>query len=239
VMLYYYADAYEGPTAFAKVFHRLFVQHPLSAGVCTRKDYVVERMDRALVRHEQEGAETPFTVTSLGCGPGMEVSAFVDRRRDWRGQIHWRLIDQEPRTLEVAHEGALRALANAEGRGSVECLNLAFGQLLKSPQLLAQGGPQRFIYSTGLFDYLNTTTAQRLLVALYECLAPGGEMLIGNAKGPNEYFFCPEFVLDWSLIYRTREQMCELASALPSDAAVEVELEPGGAYWFLRLRKGH
>jgi extracellular factor (EF) 3-hydroxypalmitic acid methyl ester biosynthesis protein len=41
VMLYYYANAYEGDTAFAKLFHKLFINHPLSAGVCTRKDYVV------------------------------------------------------------------------------------------------------------------------------------------------------------------------------------------------------
>jgi len=237
VMLYYYADAFEGQTAFAKVFHRLFVQHPLSAGVCTRKDYVVDCMDGALARHEAGPVTSPFMVTSLGCGPAMEVSSFVERRRTWRGQVHWRLIDQEPRTLEVAHEGAMRALAGTEGRGSVECLNLAFGQLLKTPQLLTRGGPQHFIYSTGLFDYLPVPTGQRLLGALYECLAPGGEMLIGNAKGPNDYFFCPEFVLDWSLIYRSREQMIELASALPGGAIIDVELEPGGAYWFLRIRK--
>ncbi|MDB4973132.1 MAG: hypothetical protein JWN48_1473 [Myxococcaceae bacterium] len=237
VMLYYYADAFEGETAFAKAFHRLFVQHPLSAGVCTRKDYVVERMERELAQHEHASADAPFYVTSLGCGPAMEVSGFVHSRRSWNSPIHWRLIDQEARTLQVAYEGAQRALAKVDARGSVECLNLAFGQLLKSPQLLARGGPQHFIYSTGLFDYLPTHTGQQLIRALYDCLTPSGEMLIGNAKGPNDYFFCPEFVLDWSLIYRTREEMRELASVLPSGAHVELELEPGGAYWFLRVRK--
>ena len=239
VMLYYYADAFEGETAFAKAFHRLFVQHPLSAGVCTRKDYVVDCMERELARHEQRRTpDSTFAVTSLGCGPALEVSAFIESRKTWQGQIHWRLIDQEPRTLEVAYTGAQRALASVSSRGTVECLNLAFGQLLRSPQLLTRGGEQHFIYSTGLFDYLNTKTSQQLLRALYDCLAPGGEMLIGNAKGPNNYFFCPEFVLDWTLIYRTQEEMRELASVLPGDARVEVDLEPGGAYWFLRIRKG-
>jgi extracellular factor (EF) 3-hydroxypalmitic acid methyl ester biosynthesis protein len=236
VMLYYYADAFEGDTAFAKLFHKLFVQHPLSAGVCTRKDYVIECMKGELARHTAASRGT-FAVTSLGCGPAKDVSGFIDAQQSWEPQIHFRLIDQETETLQVAFEGAQRALAHSGSRGVVECLNLSFGQLLKSPKLLERGGPQHFIYSTGLFDYLNTPTAQQLIATLYDCLTPGGQMLIANAKGPNHYFFCPEFVLDWSLIYRTREEMEELARVLPSDAAVDIELESGGAYWFLKVRR--
>ncbi|HVZ35199.1 MAG TPA: PilZ domain-containing protein [Polyangiaceae bacterium] len=239
VMLYYYANAYEGPTAFAKLFHKLFVEHPLSAGVCTRKEFVVKCMHEALARHHSLTPGADFAVTSLGCGPAMEVASFVDARRSWEGRVRWRLIDQEPRTLQVAYEGALRALCRAGGRTTVECLNLSFGQLLKQPQLFTRGGRQDFIYSTGLFDYLPKQTAQALLVALYSCLTPGGELLVGNAVGPNHYFFCPEFVLDWNLTYRTKQEMFDLAACLPSTAEVEVELEPGAAYWFLRVRKAH
>ena len=141
------------------------------------------------------------------------------------------------RTLQVAYEGAQRSLSRCDSNGLLECLNLSFGQLLKNPALLERGGPQHFIYSTGLFDYLPVRTAQQVIEALYACLAPGGRMLIGNAKGPNDYFFCPEFVLDWSLLYRTRDEMMELTRGLPTDARVEVELEPGGAYWFLEIQK--
>jgi len=238
VMLYYYANEFEGGSAFAKVFHKLFVEHPLSAGVCTRKDYVVGWMERELARVRATSKEVDFAVTSLGCGPAKEVSDFADTRSPWEGRIRWRLIDQEERTLQVAYEGAQRSLASCGSQGSIECLNLAFGQLLKNPALLERGGAQHFIYSTGLFDYLPVRTAQQLIAALYSCLAPGGRMLIGSAKGPNRYFFCPEFVLDWSLIYRSRDEMLALTQGLPPDAHVEVELEPGGAYWFLQIRKG-
>jgi hypothetical protein len=236
VMLYYYADAFEGDTAFAKLFHRLFVQHPLSAGACTRKDYVADCLKRELLRHNAS-ATSEFAVTSLGCGPAKEVAAFIDSVQSWSVPIRLRMIDQEPETLEVAHQGAQRALASTSSHGVVECLNLSFGQLLKNPKLLEKGGPQQFIYSTGLFDYLPTPTAQQLIATLYACLTPGGQLLIANAKGPNEYFFCPEFVLDWSLIYRSRDEMEELARVLPGDATFEVELEAGGAYWFLKVRR--
>lgn len=237
VMLYYYENEFLGDTAYAKVFHKLFVEHPLSAGVCTRKDYVVAWMERELarVRATQPGVE--FAVTSLGCGPAREIAEFASAARGWEGRVRFRLIDQEERTLQVAYEGAQRALARSRSQGSLECLNLSFGQLLKNPALLERGGPQHLIYSTGLFDYLPVRTAQQVIGALYACLEPGGRMLIGNAKGPNRYFFCPEFVLDWSLLYRSEAEMRELASALPSSARVELELEPGGAYWFLHIQR--
>lgn len=237
VMLYYYDDAFEGATAFAKVIHRLFVQHPLSAGVPTRKDYVVGHLDRHFDAHAARAGGRTYRVTSLGCGPALEVSDFISRRGDWRGEIDFRLIDQESRTLEVAHDGAHRALSTASGEASVQCLNLAFSQLLAEPALLLDGQQADFVYCTGLFDYLRPALGAKLIATLYAGLGPGGELLVGNAAAPNMHFFCPEFVLDWSLIYRTRAEMVQLAAALPEEAEVQVEPEPGGAYFFIRVRR--
>jgi SAM-dependent methyltransferase len=237
VMLYYYENAFEGDTAFAKAFHKLFVEHPLSAGVCTRRDYVVAAIVRELDGVIAGDRAPTFSVTSLGCGPGKEVPGLVEAKREWPGSLKFRLIDQEERTLQVAFDAGQRALAASSSHGTIECLNLSFGQLLKNPSLLSAGGLQDFIYSTGLFDYLSVHVARQLIQALYDCLKPGGTLLIGNARGPNRYFFCPEFVLDWSLIYRTREEMLELARTLPGEAKVDIELERSEAYWFMVIKK--
>ena len=45
-------------------------------------------------------------------------------------------------------------------------------------------------------------------------------------------------ILDWTLLYRTREQMVRLGALVAGEAAeVEVTVEPGGAYYFLLVRK--
>jgi SAM-dependent methyltransferase len=236
VMLYYYGDSFEGDTAFAKVVHKLFVRHPLSAGVCTRKDYVLDWMLR---QHDQvvRSGGGEFKVTSLGCGPAREVADFFSARREWTGRVVFTLFDQEEETLEVAYAAARRSLALATGKASLECFNLSFGQLLRNTAPLKQGGRQHFVYATGLFDYLNERTAQGLISTLYDNLAPGGLLLIGNAIGPNRHLFEPEFILDWTLIYRTQEEMRRLAAQLPGAARISVDEEPGGAYWFLRISK--
>jgi hypothetical protein len=43
--------------------------------------------------------------------------------------------------------------------------------------------------------------------------------------------------MDWTLLYRTREEMLRLTALLPDSAQVELANEPSGAYHFLRIRK--
>lgn len=239
VMLHCYADAFEGETVYAKAAHRTFLGHPLSAGIVTRKNYVVERFsghynawadDHAL-------ASKPYRALSLGCGPARELSDFAATIQRLRTPMELRLIDQEPRALEIAHAHAVQALSALQHEATVSCLNLSFGQIISKPQGLLELGKQDFIYCIGLFDYLHKRIASRLLGGLYAALEPGGELLVGNAAWPTEAFFAPEFVLDWKLLYRSRQDMAALAATLPAEAQSEVVLEPGGAYFFMRVRK--
>jgi hypothetical protein len=62
-------------------------------------------------------------------------------------------------------------------------------------------------------------------------------MSVGNAISPQDCFWTAEFLGDWSMIYRTREQVERLATKLPDSAHREVIVEPGNAYYFLNIRK--
>jgi SAM-dependent methyltransferase len=238
-MLYSYANDFEGESLFGKVMHKMCVEHPLALGVRTRKDFIAQMMqeehDRAL---SLEGDRLEYKVSSLGCGPAREVAEFVARRRSWPGTALWTLIDQEEQTLSVAFRDCQRALSQTGAHGQVSCLNLSFGQLLADPSLLSAAPRQHFIYSTGLFDYLPEQRAQAVVSALYERLEPGGVLAIGNAVTPNTHVWTLEFLLDWTLLYRTEDEMRRLASKLPAGAQISVAPEPSGAYLFLLARKG-
>ncbi len=237
VMQYYYNNALEGGSVFARVMHKLTVEHPLSAGVRTRMAYVVDLVCREHARRLAEEPAPVFRVLSLACGPAREVAAHVERMGRWSGEVHWTLVDQEDETLSVAYQAGRRAVGQNGARGTLHCLNLAFGQFLKDPEMLPQDERQDVIFATGLFDYLNTQRAQALIADLYGRLAPGGLLAVGNALAPNEHFWSPEFMLDWTLLYRTRDEMRALAARLPGDAGIEVVEESGGAYYFLLVRR--
>jgi SAM-dependent methyltransferase len=122
-------------------------------------------------------------------------------------------------------------------RWYVVCLNLAFSQILADPNAIGAAGRQDFIFATGLFDYLRESRARELIAGLSRLLNPGGLLAIGNAIGPNEHFWSAEFVLDWTLLYRTRDEMLRLAADVPGEPVVEVVEEPGKAYYFLLVRQ--
>ncbi len=69
-----------------------------------------------------------------------------------------------------------------------------------------------FIWSAGLFDYLNDKAFQMLLSRFKKWLLPGGEIVIGNFhKGFNPSRNYMEIMGDWHLIHRTEEQLVHLA----------------------------
>jgi hypothetical protein len=238
VMLYYYNKSFEGDSVFAKVFHRIGIEHPLAHGVCTRKDFIVDLME---AEHERAIAERgdgcEFRVASLGCGPAREVSDYVARRRTWPGTAIWTLIDQEEEALGVAFRACKREIGEWNSPAQLDLLNLSFIQMINEGVPLHEEESQDYIYCTGLFDYINDSRAQTLICALYDLLAPGGMMSVGNAIGPQDCFWTPEFLGDWSMIYRTKEQVRRLGGRLPKVADIDVVTEPGNAYYFLNIRK--
>ena len=238
VMLYYYNKSFEGDSVFAKVFHRIGIEHPLAHGVCTRKDMIVDVME---VEHDRVLAERTsdpvFRVASLGCGPAREVSEFIARRRVWPGSAVWTLIDQEEEALGVAYRACRREIGEWGSPGQLNLLNLSFVQMVNEGVPVNQPESQDFIYCTGLFDYIKQERAQAIICTLFDLLAPGGLLSIGNAIAPQNCFWTPEFLGDWTILYRTREQVAGLADRLPVSARREVVVEPGNAYYFLNVRK--
>jgi len=79
-----------------------------------------------------------------------------------------------------------------------------------------------FVYAAGLYDYLNDKVAGRLLEALLGLLKPGGKVWIANFMPdiPDRAFM--ESFMDWWLVYRTSEQMMELAGGVAAGGYTRV-----------------
>ena len=98
-------------------------------------------------------------------------------------------------------------------------------------------GPQDFIYSAGLTDYLEDSLFQALARRAYEYLKPGGVFVAGNfgPGNPNRAFM--DHLLQWKLIHRDPENLRNLMADTPFGAEAEVYSEPEGVNLFLIARK--
>ncbi|HNR06229.1 MAG TPA: class I SAM-dependent methyltransferase [Saprospiraceae bacterium] len=122
-------------------------------------------------------------------------------------------IDQDPRS-------------NEEARRSLPYLQLDIREESILNVIREKYKPNRpldFIYSAGLFDYLNDKVAQKLITSSFRLLAPGGRILVANfAPDLVEQAYMEAF-MDWYLIYRDENQMEALAEDLPISQVGEVK----------------
>ena len=95
-----------------------------------------------------------------------------------------------------------------------------------------------FVYSAGLFDYLNEKVAAKLVNKLYDSVEEDGELLIANfAKGTLERAYMDIF-MDWKLIYRDEEEVLEFArlAGIPSDK-ITLYRDPMMNVIYMRMEK--
>ena len=166
-------------------------------------------------------------VLSIACGHLREAPLLKSLRR---GKLaRFVALDQDPRSLDI-----VRREWSASGVEAVECSAMQFAR-----QGIALGRFD-FIYALGLYDYLSDVAARKLLATAVEMLRPGGKVWIANfVKGIAAAGYM-EAVMDWWLIYRSAEELDELAQSLPQAriASHRTFFEPAGNLAFLEVVRG-
>lgn len=221
-----YRNLPEGETALGKALHQWFSMLHGATSVRARRRWILLQM-------QAHGRAYPdrWRAMSLASGSAWELRDVVaESFLAHTGE--WLCVDQDPAALREAEAGLAVASAHY-GRS----LDVCFVE--SSVRALVKGTwrppEQDFIYSLGLFDYLEGWVAERLLAVLVERLAPGGRLIVGNYLPHNDARPTMELLLDWPLVYRTREEVGQLAAGLP--VLVETEVDSTNSMTFLRLTR--
>ncbi len=232
IMNYVYGDEPKNIGAYARLCHKAGVE--VGKSVATRMEMLESRIAETIDAGNGDGR--PREITSLGCGPAREIIAYLGRGAPAR-PVRFTLIDQDHAALSHAYEAIYPLISRLGGRATANCLHLSFGQLFGSPELADRIAPQHLIYSAGLVDYLPVRQARLLVAGLYQKLAPGGTLVVGNMKAPTDNVWPLKFILDWELLYRTAAEMYHLSAAVP-EASVDLRLDPTGYNYLLYLTRG-
>ncbi len=246
-----YAWDREGECAYGKLLHRI----GLDVAECISTRMVLMEQAIAEVVACKSGAgkngagrsgagqsdpddpgDDPVRITSLGCGPAQEVMNYL-RIKSRRRRVEFTLIDQDERALSCAYANTYPEVVRLGDEASVNCLHISFSQVMRAGPLFQKLPLQDLIYSVGLVDYLSARRARSFVTDLYDQLAPGGLLIIGNMRDtPHGNLWPLEFISDWSLIYRNAEEMRDMAGAI-GPAPLELRTDPTGRIYLLRIRK--
>ena len=187
-----YGDPSEDPLFAAasprgQALTRFWMNSPAAEALRARTAWLRARLDRLA-----EEVCVP-RVFAVGCGHLPELVGSEAACRD--AFASFVALDRDPVTLScVANVKPVRRVALVEA--SVRTL-------------LAEEPLERFdlVYAVGLYDHLPQGFAAKLTRALFERLAPGGELVIDNFMPSNPNIGAMEAFQDWWLTYRTQAEL--------------------------------
>jgi extracellular factor (EF) 3-hydroxypalmitic acid methyl ester biosynthesis protein len=204
-----------GGNAYEMMLHRIGLE--VAECIKTRMEVVRSEIGNLISSRNDERV---VRILSLGCGSAREVETWLARHRAGPYRAEFTLIDQEQQALDYAYRAAYPYVVRDQGRCRLNCLHMSFTDVLRGTSGLNALPSQDFIYSVGLIDYLTDRRAASLVRRLYELLAPGGLLIIGNMnETPLNNLWPMEFITDWSLHYRGEAQMMAWVKGLDPEGA--------------------
>ena len=185
----------EGTSPIGRKIFDYTTRAPAPEGVRARREFVSRFLDRLV--EEKKKPE----VLSVAAGHLREANlcGAVKRRKLGR----YIALDSDVTSL--------KAVSRTYGAYGVEPARASIRRLLSGRLDL---GHFDFVYSTGLFDYVQQPIGQRLLFAMFKMLYDGGQLLVANFLPGIRDVGYMESYMGWKLIYRERQDMLELAKAI-------------------------
>jgi extracellular factor (EF) 3-hydroxypalmitic acid methyl ester biosynthesis protein len=228
-------DPYEGDSLFAKLLNAFILSQVPAEAHRNRILHLVQKLVEETNRVVQCGGVC--RIYNLGCGPAGEVQLFL-ANHNLSEFSQFTLLDADDETLKYT-EKTLEKIKGENGRKTtIKFVKKSVYQLLKT------GGENRaadvkydFVYSAGLFDYLNDQVGRAIIKIGYDLLTPGGLLLITNVDPLNPIRNIMEHIYEWHLIYRNNNQMASLTSELPEEADITIKGDSTSANIILEVRK--
>lgn len=230
-------DPYEGSSMFAKILNRLFLDTAPVVAHRNRIKYLCQRLHEETLRMHEQGKVA--RIFNLGCGPAREVQNFLIEN-DLCDNADFLLLDFNDETLTNTTRDLETLRSRYRRRTGLKMTKRSVHQILKESARPGAGfeqGGYDFVYCAGLFDYLSDRICRRLLEVFYDLLAPGGLLVATNVDLSNPSRNWMEYVLEWHLVYRNKEQFSKLAPEKAPPGTCEVKYDETGVNIFLEVRK--
>lgn len=187
------------PTARGQAIFNFTIGCRAPSAVRQRRELLATMIDEACGR-----TKAPH-ILSVACGHLRELALSAE----FRGGRVGRFVGLDQDALSLAE--VARSLPEAAVETVPGSIKLLFGSALAKEKF-------DFIYTAGLYDYLDEKFAQRLTRRMFEMLRPGGRLLVANFRPGVEDVGYMEAYMNWRLIYRDTAAMERLVAGIPAQA---------------------
>jgi extracellular factor (EF) 3-hydroxypalmitic acid methyl ester biosynthesis protein len=227
-------DPYEGASSFAKILNYAMLNTEPVVAHRNRIDYLVDMLDKEATKRVGRTRSRAF---NLGCGPAEEVRRFL-QDHDSSDLMEFDLLDFNPETLEYTRERLDKVRMGMTRNTQLKFIPRSVHQILKAAA--QPGGDPELqnydvVYCAGLFDYLSQRVGKRLVEFFCSIAKPGGLVVVTNVADSNPRKAWMEYLMEWNLIYRGKEEMLDLVPHGLAVKRIEVKPDSTGVNLFLEI----
>lgn len=216
-----------------KAFDVFFQNQAAPRAVRNRTQHIAQTIQGL----SQSRTAGPIKIVSVGSGPAADVLlAARQAGDDDRARWHVTLLDLDPHALAFAQNALYPLLSPSNVRA--ERINLfRLPRQRTSQELMSQSD---LVFCSGLLDYLSANDAADMLRVCWDSLGRGGRVLAFNFATDNPSRAYMEWFGNWYLVYRTLDEMHELArrSGMGKDDFT-VSAEPEQVNLFIEATKSN
>lgn len=134
-------------------------------------------------------------------------------------------------------DAAALSLAMSRTQELGPCVRAVKGNVLTSINVLREHGPYDLVVAGGLFDYLSERRARFLVSQVGKrLLARQGRFFFTNIARPNPYRPLMEYMVSWTLIERSPDDVAALLSADGPPVALRIARDPTGLALLVALQ---
>lgn len=230
-------EPHEGATLFAKLVNALFLQNPPAQAHRNRIHHLRRRIVEESLRVKALGRR--LKVFNLGCGPAKEVQILLAEEAA-SDNVDFVLADFNSETLNYTRSHLEELKVRHRRTAGLEFVEKSVHQMLRESLRPTPGGTvggYDLVYCAGLFDYVSDRVCKRLTEVFFNMLAPGGLMLVTNVDASKPFRHSMDYLLEWHLIFRNREQMVLLVPESAMELHREVLADPLAVNLFLEIRQ--
>jgi SAM-dependent methyltransferase len=184
---------------------------------------------RTVIARQVRVGQTPVRVLDVACGGSRYIRDVIESQGPHT--VRGTFFDQDPAAL--AFVGS-RLPNETRDMSRILCAPVSrIHELIPAP-VNSDGAPFDVAISTGLFDYLPTDDARRLLAYMTSVTRPGGTVAMCNFSPADRSKLVKQWIADWRLIYRTDAELTALFA--PGQRPV-LSHSPDGGLIYASLKK--
>jgi len=199
--IYDFHNKYLGASSYEKLINFYTCNIPISTSVVKRKDFFKKKILEVL--HSRRFPK----VLSVGSGPTRELLELVGEAKIVK-PLYFDCLDFEKKALEYIRTQLHKIESGKKSYLHIRFINKNILDLIKDKKIENTLKKYHLIYASGLFDYLFTRTAKKVVKNLYKLLNKKGVLIFTNAKKENAthqaYY---EMLGEWYLRHRRKREL--------------------------------